>query len=111
LIFGRRNPVRYLLNMGTPLLTAFSTASSSATLPLTIEATEEKNKVSRQSAYLVLPLGATINMDGTALYEAVAAIFIAQAIGIELSASSCCWCSSPPPWRRSAPPASPRPGW
>lgn len=84
-IFGRRNPLRYLLNMGTPLLTAFSTASSSATLPLTIEAAEEKNGVSRQSAYLVLPLGATINMDGTALYEAVAAIFIAQALGIYLS--------------------------
>jgi len=84
-LFGRRNPYRYLVNMGTPLLTAFSTASSSATLPLTLEATEEKNKVSRQSAYLVLPLGATINMDGTALYEAVAAVFIAQAIGITLS--------------------------
>ncbi|HUO87046.1 MAG TPA: dicarboxylate/amino acid:cation symporter [Thermoanaerobaculia bacterium] len=84
-LFGRRNPIRYLLNMGTPLLTAFSTASSSATLPLTLEAAEEKNEVSRQSAYLVLPLGATINMDGTALYEAVAAIFIAQAIGIELT--------------------------
>lgn len=84
-LFGRRNPYRYLVNMGTPLLTAFSTASSSATLPLTLEATEEKNKVSRQAAYLVLPLGATINMDGTALYEAVAAVFIAQAIGLELS--------------------------
>ena len=86
-LFGRRNPYRYLVNMGAPLLTAFSTASSSATLPLTLEATEEKNKVSRQSAYFVLPLGATINMDGTALYESVAAIFIAQALGIELSAT------------------------
>ena len=84
-LFGRRNPFRYLANMATPLLTAFSTASSSATLPLTIEATEEKNKVSRQSAYFVLPLGATVNMDGTALYESVAAIFIAQALGIELT--------------------------
>jgi Na+/H+-dicarboxylate symporter len=86
-LFARRDPLRYLLNMGTPILTAFSTASSSATLPLTIEATEEKNGVSRQSAYFVLPLGATINMDGTALYEAVAAIFIAQALGIELTAA------------------------
>ncbi len=84
-IFGRRNPLRYLGNMATPLLTAFSTASSSATLPLTIEATEEKNKVSRESAYFVLPLGATVNMDGTALYESVAAIFIAQAVGIDLT--------------------------
>ena len=86
-LFGRRNPLRYLVNMATPLLTAFSTASSSATLPLTIEATEEKNHVSRQAAYFVLPLGATVNMDGTALYESVAAIFIAQAVGIHLSFS------------------------
>ena len=85
-LFGRRNPFRYLGNMATPLLTAFSTASSSATLPLTIEATEEKNQVSREAAYFVLPLGATINMDGTALYESVAAIFIAQAVGIDLTA-------------------------
>ncbi|HEX2255074.1 MAG TPA: dicarboxylate/amino acid:cation symporter [Thermoanaerobaculia bacterium] len=84
---GRRNPLRYLVNMGTPLLTAFSTASSSATLPLTIEATEEKNHVSRESAYFVLPLGATVNMDGTALYESVAAIFIAQAVGVDLTAT------------------------
>jgi len=84
-LLGRRNPLRYMANMATPLLTAFSTASSSATLPLTIEATEEKNKVSRESAYFVLPLGATINMDGTALYESVAAIFIAQAVGLDLT--------------------------
>lgn len=84
-IFGRRNPYRYLYDLATPILTAFSTASSSATLPLTIETVEKKAKVSRQSAYFVLPLGATINMDGTALYESVAAIFIAQAVGIELT--------------------------
>jgi Na+/H+-dicarboxylate symporter len=84
-LFGRRNPFRYLLNLGTPLLTAFSTASSSATLPLTIEAVEERNHVSRRAAYFVLPLGATVNMDGTALYESVAAIFIAQAVGVELT--------------------------
>ncbi|MEM7481385.1 MAG: dicarboxylate/amino acid:cation symporter [Acidobacteriota bacterium] len=83
--FGRRNPLPYLYNMAAPLLTAFSTASSSATLPLTIEAVEDNNKVSRKATYFVLPLGATINMDGTALYESVAAIFIAQAMGIELS--------------------------
>ena len=83
--FARRNPFRYLVNMGTPLLTAFSTASSSATLPLTIEATEERNRVSRRAAYFVLPLGATVNMNGTALYESVAAIFIAQALGIHLT--------------------------
>lgn len=84
--FGGRNPFRYLYGMLTPLLTAFSTASSSATLPLTLEATIHKNGVREKTAYFVLPLGATVNMDGTALYESVAAIFIAQAAGIELSA-------------------------
>ena len=67
------------------LLTAFSTASSSATLPVTMECAEKKAGVSKQSTEFVLPLGATINMDGTALYEAAAAIFIAQVIGIDLS--------------------------
>ncbi len=85
--FGKRNPFQYLLNMGTALLTAFSTASSSATLPLTLKCVEEKAKVDRKSAYFVLPVGATINMDGTALYESVAAIFIAQAFGIDLTAT------------------------
>jgi len=84
-LFGRRNPLHYMLNMASALLTAFSTASSSATLPLTIECIEDKNKVSRKAAYFVLPIGATVNMDGTALYESVAAIFIAQALGIELN--------------------------
>ena len=83
-IFGRRNPLRYVFGMGPALLTAFSTASSSATLPLTLQCAEERNKVSRKATYLVLPVGATINMDGTALYESVAAIFIAQAYGIHL---------------------------
>lgn len=75
---ARRNPLNYAIGMGKALLTAFSTASSSATLPLTMEAVVEENKVSRRVTEFVLPLGATINMDGTALYEAVAAIFIAQ---------------------------------
>ena len=66
------------------LTTAFSTASSSATLLVTIECAEENNKISNRTASFVLPLGATINMDGTALYEAVAAIFIAQMCGISL---------------------------
>ncbi len=83
-LLAGRNPFRYALNMGPALLTAFSTASSSATLPLTIECVEEKNQVARRAAYFVLPLGATVNMNGTALYEAVAALFIAQAVGIEL---------------------------
>ncbi|MGD2115566.1 MAG: dicarboxylate/amino acid:cation symporter, partial [Acidobacteriota bacterium] len=84
-LLGRYNPLRYLYGMGSALLTAFSTASSSATLPLTIESVEENNGVSRRSSYFVLPLGATINMDGTALYESVAAIFIAQALAVPLT--------------------------
>ena len=63
------------------LTTAWSTASSSATLPITMRCAQEHNRVSRRSTMLVTPLGATINMDGTALYEAVAAIFIAQVVG------------------------------
>lgn len=84
-LMTRRNPYRYMLSMAQALLTAFSTASSSATLPVTIESVVDRGGVSRKSADFVLPLGATINMDGTALYEAVAAIFIAQAISIDLS--------------------------
>jgi len=82
--FARRSAWQYMSNISPALLTAFSTASSSATLPMTIECVEERNKVSNRTAGFVLPLGATINMDGTALYEAVAAIFIAQVYGIPL---------------------------
>ena len=84
-IFTRRNPFRFMYQMSQALLTAFSTASSTATLPITMNCAVEKAKVSKQSSDFVLPLGATINMDGTALYEATAAIFIAQAIGFELT--------------------------
>jgi len=83
-IVGKRNFFRYSSNMLPALTTAFSTASSSATLPVTIECTEENNQISNRTASFVLPLGATINMDGTALYEAVAAIFIAQMYGVSL---------------------------
>jgi Na+/H+-dicarboxylate symporter len=83
-VFARRSIWPYVSNVSPALLTAFSTASSSATLPVTIESVEDKNKVSNRTASFVLPLGATINMDGTALYEAVAAIFIAQVYGIPL---------------------------
>lgn len=82
--FGKTGISRFAYNTSPALLTAFSTASSSATLPLTVECAEEKNKVSPRTAGFVLPLGATINMDGTALYEAVAVIFIAQINGITL---------------------------
>lgn len=83
-IFSGRNPVDYFRSMSETLLTAFSTASSSATLPLTITNTTENAGVSPKISKFVLPLGATINMDGTALYEAVAVIFIAQSYGIDL---------------------------
>ena len=84
-VFTRRNPFRFMYQMSQAILTAFSTASSSATLPVTMECAVSNAKVSKKSADFVLPLGATINMDGTALYEAAAAIFIAQAIGFPLS--------------------------
>jgi len=81
---GRVNPLLHYRAMVPALLTAFSTASSSATLPLTLDCVEKKAGVSNRTSSFVLPLGATINMDGTALYECVAAMFIAQAYGIEL---------------------------
>lgn len=82
---GRVNPVMHYKAMAPALLTSFSTASSSATLPITMECVEKNAGVSNRTTSFVLPLGATINMDGTALYECVAAMFIAQAYGIELS--------------------------
>ena len=78
------NPRLHARAMSAPLLTAFSTSSSSATLPLTLDAVENNSGVSNKVTSFVLPLGATVNMDGTALYECVAAMFIAQAYGVEL---------------------------
>ena len=85
LLFAKRNPLEYVQHLGKALLTAFSTASSSATLPLTMEGVIDEAKVTPKVGKFVLSLGATINMDGTALYEAVAVIFIAQSYGIDLS--------------------------
>lgn len=82
---GRVHPFAHLRAMAPALLTAFSTASSSATLPLTIKCVESGSGVSNRTSGFVLPLGATINMDGTALYECAAAMFIAQAYGLDLS--------------------------
>ncbi|MFH2048309.1 MAG: dicarboxylate/amino acid:cation symporter, partial [bacterium] len=84
-IFGKKNPFQYFINMGEALATAFTTASSTATLPITMECTEDKNHIDSRVSSFVLPLGATINMDGTALYEAVAALFIAQIYGLDLT--------------------------
>ncbi|MHB1332530.1 MAG: dicarboxylate/amino acid:cation symporter [Sulfuriferula sp.] len=83
-LVGRVNPLNHYRAMAPALLTAFSTSSSAATLPLSMECVEKNAGVSNRTSSFVLPLGATINMDGTALYECVAAIFIAQAYGIEL---------------------------
>jgi len=82
--FGRTNPFRFMNQMRQALMTAFSTDSSSATLPVTIECAVEQGGCSRKAAGFVLPLGATVNMDGTALFEAVAVVFIAQAYGVQL---------------------------
>lgn len=82
---GRANPLKHFRAVTTPLLTAFSTSSSNATLPLTMDAVEHNSGVSNKITSFTLPLGATINMDGTALYECVAAMFIAQAYGIDMS--------------------------
>jgi Na+/H+-dicarboxylate symporter len=84
-VFARVSPGYHFRAMSPALLMAFSTASSSATLPVTMECVEKRAGVSNRTTSFVLPLGATVNMDGTALYECVAAMFIAQAYGLELS--------------------------
>lgn len=82
--FGGISPLALFRALTPALLTAFSTSSSSATLPITIESLEQRAGVSNRTTSFVAPLGATINMDGTALFECVAALFIAQAYGVEL---------------------------
>ncbi len=83
-ILGGRNPLLYFRKMLPALATAFSTASSSATLPLSMECAEREAEIPKGISSFVLPLGATVNMDGTALYEAVAALTIAQMYGVNL---------------------------
>lgn len=83
-VFSRRNPLVFIGQMSRALLLAFTTASSSATLPMSIECAAVNAGISKRSREFVLPLGATINMDGTALYEAVAVLFIAQIYGLHL---------------------------
>ncbi len=83
-LLGKTAPWRYFLKVREALLVAFSTASSSATLPISLEVAEEKAGVPKEIAGFVLPLGATVNMDGTALYEAVAAMFIANVYHLHL---------------------------
>jgi proton glutamate symport protein len=82
---GRVNPWKHLQAMGPALMMGFTTSSSNATLPKTLECLETRAGVPRNVSGFVTPLGATINMDGTALYECVAALFIAQCYGLELT--------------------------
>jgi Na+/H+-dicarboxylate symporter len=85
-VITRINSFKYIQGMSQALVTAFGTASSSATLPVTYRCVEEKNHIDPRVSRFVLPVGATVNMDGTALYEAVASIYIAQLNNIELNA-------------------------
>jgi Na+/H+-dicarboxylate symporter len=84
----RRSPVRHYRGMPAALVMAFTTCSSIVTLPLTMRAVTEKSGVSKKISSFVLPIGATVNMDGTALYECVAVVFIAQVYGFELTFTS-----------------------
>ncbi|RRJ89954.1 dicarboxylate/amino acid:cation symporter [Flavobacterium macacae] len=84
-VFAKKSPSFFIKGISPAQLLAFSTSSSAATLPLTMERTVENLGVDDEVASFVLPIGATINMDGTSLYQAVAAVFIAQAFGMELS--------------------------
>ncbi len=87
-LIGRCSPLKLVKIVAPALLTAFSTSSSSATLPITMDNLEERARIPNKYTSFVLPLGATVNMNGTALYECMAAIFIAQAYGIQLSFTS-----------------------
>ncbi|GHA30658.1 glutamate:proton symporter [Salinimicrobium marinum] len=84
-IFTKRTPAFFINGIAPAQLLGFSTSSSAATLPVTMERTEEELGVHEEVTSFVLPIGATINMDGTSLYQAVAAVFIAQAFGMDLS--------------------------
>jgi len=82
--FGKSNPMKHFRNMSTPLLTAFSTASSAAALPLSLNEVRDKSGVSEKITNFTLPIGATVNMDGTAIYIVAVVMFIAQAQGIKM---------------------------
>ncbi len=84
-VFVKKNPFWFLSKISPAQLLAFSTSSSAATLPVTMERVEEHVGVDKEVSSFVLPVGATINMDGTSLYQAVAAVFIAQALGFDLT--------------------------
>ena len=86
-VITKRNPFWFLKQISPAQLLAFSTSSSAATLPVTMERVEEHLGVDKEVSSFVLPVGATINMDGTSLYQAVAAVFIAQALDFDLTFS------------------------
>lgn len=77
-LLTRKSPFKFAWNMTQALIMAFGTASSSATVPVSMECLEKRNKVERRIVKLMVPIGTTLNMDGTALYEAVAIVFISQ---------------------------------
>ena len=87
IIFVKINPMQHFRAIASAMVTAFSTSSSSATLPVTMKCVKDNVKASNEVTSFVLPMGATINMDGTALYECAGVLFIAQALGIPLDAS------------------------
>lgn len=84
-IFGKMNPITFFKGTKTALITAFATSSSSATMPLSLKCAQENLGVRPQTAGFVIPIGTQLNMDGTALYEAAAALFIANLMGLDLS--------------------------
>ena len=87
-VFAKKSPAFFFKGIAPAQLLAFSTSSSAATLPVTMERVEEHLGVDEEVASFVLPIGATINMDGTSVYQGVAAVFIAQAFGLDLSLSA-----------------------
>jgi len=84
-IFGRMSPWTFFKGTRTALITAFATSSSSATMPLSMKCAQENLGVRPQTAGFVIPLGTQLNMDGTALYEAAAALFVANLVGLDLN--------------------------
>ena len=88
MVLGKYNPIQFLQGIAPAQLLAFSTSSSAATLPVTLERVTKHIGVPKSIASFVLPVGATVNMDGTSLYQGVAALFIAQAYGIDLTLSA-----------------------
>ncbi|XP_074063384.1 neutral amino acid transporter A [Macrotis lagotis] len=85
-VFTRKNPFQFLLGLLTPFATAFATCSSSATLPSMIKCIEENNGVDKRISRFILPIGATVNMDGAAIFQCVATVFIAQLNNVDLNA-------------------------